>query len=283
MCEVSIVIPTYNRACQIKTCIENLQNQSFEDFEIIIVDDGSTDNTEEIVRNISDNRIVYIKYAENRGACHARNVGIRCARGNYIAFQDSDDCWAEDKIKKQLEYLKELDVDMVICKLKRHGQIRNRYFPVESMTYIGLNQILYNNYGSTQTFLIKKVCFEDELIKFDEAMPRYQDWDFLINFIAKGHKVACLNEVLVYQYVGNNTISSSHAKGAAAIKMILSKYGVYYENKPDLAAYLHYLLGTHLYAQGIYSDEFSRSFDLGYKNYKCIVKRLICERRRKNG
>lgn len=280
MCEVSIVIPSYNRAYQLETCIINLLNQSFTDFEIIVVDDGSTDNTEEIVHNISDERVVYIKSIENKGACHARNIGVKHAKGNYIAFQDSDDCWDEDKIQKQFNYLKELDVDMVICKLKRHGQVRNRIFPADDLTYIGLEQILYKNYGSTQTFFVKKSCFENELICFDESMPRYQDWDFLINFIANGYKVALLNEVLVSQYVGNNTISSSHIKGEDALKKFLSKYEDYYTNKPNLSAYIHYLIGTHLFAQGVYADEFKISYDLGYKSYKCILKRIFCECRR---
>lgn len=281
MCEVSVVIPSYNRASQIESCISNLLNQSFEDFEIVVVDDGSTDNTEAVVNNVPDQRIVYIKCIENKGACHARNVGVKYAKGNYIAFQDSDDWWEADKLQKQLKYLKETNVDMVICKLKRHRKVRNRFFPDGCLNYIGLEQILYKNYGSTQTFFVKKSCFDNELIHFDETMPRYQDWDFLINFISHGYSVALLNEVLVSQHVGNNTISSSHGKGADALKIILSKYKDYYADNPNLTAYIHYLLGTHLSAQGIYSDEFKKSFNLGYRSYKCVLKCIFCECRRK--
>ena len=87
---VSVIIPTYNRAHLIKRSAMSVLNQTYSNLELIIVDDGSTDNTEEVVKSIDDNRVIYIKQP-NQGACAARNNGIDHAKGEFIAFQDSDD------------------------------------------------------------------------------------------------------------------------------------------------------------------------------------------------
>ena len=98
---VSVVIPTYNRAECIKEAIDSVLNQSFQDFELIVVDDGSTDNTHEIV-GAYGSRVNYFKQ-ENHGAAHARNSGVKVAKGEWVAFLDSDDLWKQDKLKIQVE------------------------------------------------------------------------------------------------------------------------------------------------------------------------------------
>ena len=101
---ISVVLPTYNRARCLSRSINSVLNQTFSNLELIIVDDGSTDNTRELVESFSDPRIRYI-YQENAGACAARNHGINEALGTYIAFQDSDDEWRKDKLEIQLNAL----------------------------------------------------------------------------------------------------------------------------------------------------------------------------------
>src|SRR5262245_52205489 len=90
---VSIVIPTYNRAALIARSIQSVLNQSYADFELLVIDDGSTDETEGVVARFFDLRINYVRLASNAGASAARNVGIRISKGKFIAFQDSDDEW----------------------------------------------------------------------------------------------------------------------------------------------------------------------------------------------
>lgn len=98
---VSVVIPTYNRAHLVGRAIQSVLNQTYQDFEIIVVDDGSTDNTEEVVKSFNDPRIRYIRHDQNRGGSAARNTGIKMARGEYIAFQDSDDEWLPEKLESR--------------------------------------------------------------------------------------------------------------------------------------------------------------------------------------
>jgi len=102
----SIVIPTYNRGYIISYGIKSVLSQSFKDYEILIIDDGSTDDTESIVKSFSDSRIKYIKN-QNHGVAHARNTGIKLANGNYVGFLDSDDLMEESHLQTAFDFIKD--------------------------------------------------------------------------------------------------------------------------------------------------------------------------------
>jgi len=109
---VSVIIPTYNRAQMLVECLESVISQTFTDYEVIVIDDGSTDDTGELVKPYLD-RIEYIKH-ENKGNAAARNSGLDIARGELIAFLDSDDLWLPGKLEREVDYLDgHPDVDMV--------------------------------------------------------------------------------------------------------------------------------------------------------------------------
>lgn len=101
---VSVVIPTYNRAQFIASAIESVLTQTFGDFELIVVDDGSTDRTSEIVTSISDPRLVFVRQ-DNAGRSTARNRALALAKGAYIAFLDSDDLYLPGKLALQIQYM----------------------------------------------------------------------------------------------------------------------------------------------------------------------------------
>lgn len=100
---VSIVLPTYKESNQLIKTINNVLEQTFSNFELIVVEDGSTDNTQQIIEQIDDERLVYIRYNKNKGACHARNVGVKNSKYPIIAFQDSDDLWKPNYEEEQLK------------------------------------------------------------------------------------------------------------------------------------------------------------------------------------
>lgn len=106
---VSVIIPTYNRAHLLGRAIQSVLNQTYKDFEIIVVDDGSTDNTEEVMKGFDDRRIRYIRLSQNSGGSSVpRNIGLKAARGEYIASLDDDDFWLDkDKLKSQVEFLED--------------------------------------------------------------------------------------------------------------------------------------------------------------------------------
>ena len=111
---VSIITPSYNSAKFIAETIQSVQNQTYKNWEMIIVDDGSSDETESVVLSIiqNDNRIQFYKLTQNSGPAVARNTGIEKAKGNYIAFLDSDDLWKPQKLEKQLLFMEEENLPM---------------------------------------------------------------------------------------------------------------------------------------------------------------------------
>ena len=204
---ISVIIPTYNRENKIIPCVESVLNQTYKDFEIIIVDDCSTDRTGEILKPYLNDRFSYYRLDRNRRACYARNFGMRLAKGDLVAFQDSDDTWYPEKLEKQLKKLQEEDADFVFCVMNRVTPERTKHFPRRSLDVYHdfYRQELMLNAVSTQTILMKKDAALD--ISFDESLKRYQDWDFAIR-AAKKYKAAYVPEILVDSVVGEDSITA---------------------------------------------------------------------------
>lgn len=219
---ISVIIPTYNRENTIVRCIESVLNQTYKDIEVIVVDDKSTDNTEKVVKAIEDKRVRLIKLEKNSGACVARNVGVENAKGKYIAFQDSDDEWIIDKLYKQLKYLEKNNLDVVSCKMYQiFDESKTNIFP-KNLNVQGTD-IYYKNSISTQTILGKKECFEKE--RFDENLPRFQDWDLVLRLV-KRYKVEILDDILVKAYIQDNSISKNPDKAIRALEIMISKHSI---------------------------------------------------------
>ena len=106
---VSIIMPAYNTGAYIKDSIDSVLAQTYKNWELIIVDDCSTDNSMQIVKEYNDSRIIILQNEKNSGAAISRNYGLREAKGRYIAFLDSDDIWVETKLEKQVNFIKEND------------------------------------------------------------------------------------------------------------------------------------------------------------------------------
>ena len=146
---ISVIIPTFNRENTIIRAIESVLNQTYDKLEVIVVDDGSTDRTPDLLKNIVDERVRYYANYENVGPLGARNRGIDLARGIYVAFQDSDDVWNKDKIEKQV---------------KRVPSSNNDLSSLEGNIY---HSLLQGNKIGIPTMLVKKDVF-NEVGKFDE-------------------------------------------------------------------------------------------------------------------
>lgn len=211
---ISVIIPTYNRASLVIDAINTVINQTYQDFEIIIIDDGSTDNTEQVIKGINDLRIRYI-YQENSGkpSC-ARNNGIRKAKGEYIAFLDSDDLWHPQMLEKNISILNNNnkigfvtnwssyrtfegnEIKKKICYAKN----KNEY-----MSYLLLSPD--KAYAGPSTILVKKECFEKAGC-FDEEMTFCEDWDMFFR-IALFYEMHNLEEVLTYVRVHQESLSKT--------------------------------------------------------------------------
>lgn len=203
---VSVIIPTFNRAGLIEKCVDSILSQTYKDIEVIIVDDGSTDNTREVVERMKDPRIYYY-YQDNKGACAARNHGIEVSQGEYIAFQDSDDEWSPNKIERQMDaLLGNNGIDIVCCKTLCRRLDGSTF---ESMRDVG-DGFITKERGpggiTTQTLLMKRYVAEN--VKFDTNVTRYQDLDFLLMAQEKGYHIYCVGENLVIREIGVDSITN---------------------------------------------------------------------------
>ncbi len=119
---VSVIIPNYNYARYLPETIGSVLNQTYSNIEIIVVDDGSTDNSLEVLYQLSDKNKLVVIESINRGSCTARNLGMSRATGQFIAFLDADDTWDADKVERQIKHLKESKADLVFCQMREYGE-----------------------------------------------------------------------------------------------------------------------------------------------------------------
>ena len=257
---VSVIIPTYNRAYTIKRAIESVLEQTFKEFELIIVDDGSSDNTEEIISKIEDSRIRYIKQP-NAGAAAARNTGVCNAKYDYVAFQDSDDYWYPDKLLKQVEALTQNNADVVFCKLRRinYGD-GDDVLPNISEGFVTLDKLLRKPIISTQTLFGKREVFVN--YPFDERLQALEDYAFSFS-AAQQYTFYHVADVLVDLYLQENSLTADMRKYYQSSCTIMENYQDIWSKYPEIAAERYYVQGC--LAQKIgFNDaaSFYKSWDL---------------------
>jgi glycosyltransferase involved in cell wall biosynthesis len=246
---VSIILPTFNRAHVIGRSIRSLLDQTYRGFELIVVDDGSTDNTESVVKSFRDTRIRYLKYEPNRGAAHARNLGIQEARGQCIAFQDSDDEWLKDKLEKQIRVMSVAPPSMgiVYTGYWRVAGKQRTYLPSSDKRTKDLdihNLLLKENFVTTQTVLLKEECLK-KVGLFDERLPRLQDWELWLR-VSKHYLFEFIDEPLVITYFQKDSITSKPDALINAFDLILQKYAQDFEKNQRALAHAYFAMGKHL-------------------------------------
>lgn len=219
---ISVVIPTYNRKELLVRAVNSVLNQTWKDLEVLVVDDASTDGTEACLREqVTDPRVRYLRQERQQGACAARNRGVEEARGEWIAFQDSDDTWQTEKLAEQMAQLKESGADIVFCAFARHafGTETPHVFPHEHVPEgrVRYEDLLFENLISTQTMLGKRDCFRAE--PFDVRFPRLQDWELVLR-LARRYDIRYYRRVLVDVYEQADSISRKPEKAVQALRML---------------------------------------------------------------
>jgi len=247
---VSVIIPTYNRAHLVGRAIKSVLNQTYQDFELIIVDDGSTDNTEKVIKRFDDKRIRYIKHEKNKGGAAARNTGIKAARGEYIAFLDSDDEWLPEKLKRQMEVFKNASSEVGVVYTgfiyvdKLGGGTSKQHIP-KKRGWIYEDILVENCIGTTSTVLIERKYFKETGL-FDENLPSCQDWDMWIR-LAKQCKFDFIPEILVRYFEHRNRITSNCKSVIEGHEAILRKFQNDIEKRGHKVKAKHYFrLGNYL-------------------------------------
>lgn len=265
---VSVIIPTYNRAHLVGRAIRSVLNQTFTDFELIVVDDASTDNTREEVESVGDLRIRYIRHEQRKGGSAARNTGIEVAHGEFLAFLDSDDEWLPRKLELQVLALRQAGPGFGIA---FSGGKRVTVFDGSPMMVSETRPSVHGDI-STQVFDgVPGVNYIGAIVKADKAkaiggfdpdLRCGQDWDFIARLSQICWATSVPDVLAVYYYHEGPKIIRDLEALIAGTERIIEKHRDQLEQKPcalggryrSLASYcilaghqrkaLHYLLET---------------------------------------
>lgn len=171
---VSVIMPAYNSDNFIDTSISSVLNQTYHNLELIIINDSSTDKTENIIKKYIDNRIVYLKNEKNLGVAKSRNLGINIAKGRFIAFLDSDDVWDFEKLEKQVSFMISREIPFTYCSYKKIDESGNYLTTVHAPASLNKNKLLKTCYigcltAIYDTKLIGKVFMPENTLREDYA------------------------------------------------------------------------------------------------------------------
>jgi glycosyltransferase involved in cell wall biosynthesis len=226
---VSIVMPVYNCERTISSAIESVLNQSYQNWELIIVNDASTDETEKIVLSYKDDRIKYISLKTNGGPSAARNRGIQCAKYDYIAFEDGDDDWHREKLKLEMEKFEESDeYGMVYCAFSYNTKISKTKIPSDTFGEDELEGSIFDslwegNKIDTPAMVVKKKII-DIVGGFNESLQSIEDWEFALR-VAGVCKIGYVNKILYEaDYTVAGGVNSREEAQINTMMYLLNKY-----------------------------------------------------------
>lgn len=230
MTDISIVVPIYNSEKYIKKCIDSLINQTYKNIEIILVNDGSNDNTEKIIKDYKDKRIKYFKN-KNHGIGYSRNFGIKKATSKYIMFVDSDDYLELDACSKVMENIKDNDILVF-----NFNKIINK-----SIEKIKINEFKASSLKENPNLLLdinlspwNKVYKRDMLIKnnikFEEQL-KYEDATFVSYSLDRASKITYMDEYLYNYVIHSKSETTIRDEKVFDIIKVVDKIRVYFENK----------------------------------------------------
>ena len=229
---VSVIIPTYNRAQVLPRAIDSVLHQTLTDLELIVVDDGSTDNTQEVIATYDDNRLKYIQHDTNQNASVARNTGIDNASGEFIAFLDSDDECQLDRLQQQVNHLQNHSEEWVAnyCGVHIERQSRAKQILADifdnNAEYTGQEDViaglltLSGLMHAGSTLCVRQTAVE-AINGFDERFDRHQDIEFTIR-LAKYGKIGYVDEELVSLHESNKP---SRETVANSKEILFEKFG----------------------------------------------------------
>lgn len=239
MKKVDVIIPMYNRECHIQRSIESVLGQTWSNVDVIVVDDCSTDGSADVVRQIMkrDDRVKLLRSDAHLGANHARNIGLRYATSDYIAFQDSDDEWYPEKLEKQMSLMEQGRYDMVYCRVYRtHITTGKSYvFPKDTLDPNKdiVKQFLHSCMAMTPSILIKKECFDH--VQLDASMKRFQEWSFIISIVQR-YRIGLVDEVLMRANVLADSVSSNIEMGYRYMSRFINDHIELIKRYPDIHA-----------------------------------------------
>ena len=233
---ISVIIPTYNSDKYICEAIDSVLSQTCKDYEIIIIDDGSTDNTKNLIAE--NYPTVRYFYSKNKGVSSARNIGISIAQGEFIAFLDADDKWLPEKLEKQLALFEnDHQVGMVFTEnyyFDEHGLKEIKIFKRKLLMYGNIvRNIFLNSYVVTSTVMVRKSVFDDVGL-FEEGLAIAEDDNMWMRICLK-NRIELLDEPLILYRITEGSLSRDNSfqnliqAVRKHIEIIMNKYQAIYK------------------------------------------------------
>lgn len=245
---VSVVITCYNYDKYIALAIESALSQTYPNLEIVIVNDGSTDNSDQVISEyLNNDKIAYIKQ-ENMGQAHAKNVGVLNSAGSYIAFLDADDIWCADKLEKQMLKFNDRNVGVVYCRAKYvdENNISFKYEMTDKYLQPQRGEVtkwlLYNNFIQFSSSVVKKECF-DTMGLFDESLKMGIDWDLWLRISTSYQFDYVEDRLFIYRMGHSGQMSKNSAERQRCSDLIIKKFMNHYAHyvpKIDLRKSMSY-------------------------------------------
>jgi glycosyltransferase involved in cell wall biosynthesis len=232
---ISVILPTHNRERSLARAISSVLNQTFTDLELIVVDDASTDRSEDVVHAFTDPRLRYVRLKDNRGAAGARNVGIAAASCDWVAFQDSDDEWLPNKLEQQFSVACDAPPEVGLILSGYLADIGNRRIHVvPGHTLAGGDPVpdLLDGWPIiTPTWLVRRRLLL-ELNGFDESYRCLEDWDLVLRLSAVCLLRAVPGPVLIKYSGGDASVCADPQHMYAALDRIIRKFGHHWAPYP---------------------------------------------------
>jgi glycosyltransferase involved in cell wall biosynthesis len=245
--EVSVIIPTYNRPDYLSSAIASVYAQSFKHFEIVVVDDASTEDARSIVNRYNDGRIKYIVHEYREGEAGARNTGLANSHGQYIAFLDDDDEWLPQKLQLQHELLSKCPPNVgavyaaVLCVSGDTGHILRQIIP-EKKGYI-YDDMVGNVVGMPSSMFLRRACF-DRVGLFDKSIVYGTDYDMWIR-ISKHFCFEHIRDPLVKYRVHPNRMTNNVGLRIRGLEALMEKHRELFSTNKQIFSQ-HYLEYAHL-------------------------------------
>jgi glycosyltransferase involved in cell wall biosynthesis len=257
---ISVIIPNYNREIVICETVQSVLDQSYENIEVLVIDDASTDHSVEMLTKMQDKRIRCIVQKEHRGANYCRNLGVSESKGEYLAFQDSGTIWYPDKLPKQMDRLKKSpEAGLVYCIVEVEDGRDTYWHPERELELCYKEEkckeiLRKRNLIGTPTILLRRDYFF-EVGRFDEDLLRWQDYDFVIRVVQK-YSVVIVNEILAKDPFFENGISNKFSLFTQALPKFLTKHKDFFDSETD-----HFELLENIFFRILRQDK------LSYENF----------------
>lgn len=240
---VSVILPYFNRADTLRTAALSVLKQSHPDLTLYLIDDGSTDRSQDIARSLRDERVVHLATEMNSGVCAARNLGLAQARTQLVAFMDSDDAWLPEKLARQISFLRDLQaigqrVSVVGCAWRYQDGRLDREFGAGPYRRRDVLAGKVAGTGTPMLLVDRAVAAPDPV--FDASFPALAERDFLASCLSNGSLVAVSPEVLAVVTRMRHDHVANPQRAAASYERYLVKYRPEFSNDDRLRSWYHF-------------------------------------------